>query len=141
MLNNEVKSITISVFHMLMLPYFVAAPTESVHHSPTAVRRTSEAVCSLVSVIALSRPREECERFDWSRAGKMWPIFPGTDLSVLIGREAIFADREASRDASLNAPFFPRAAPSDTPLGAGGVAYIFPWDLRKRRIFNLGLKP
>jgi len=88
-----------------------------------------------------SRPREECERFDWSRAGKMWPIFPGTDLSVLIGREAIFADREASRDASLNAPFFPRAAPSDTPLGGADVAYIFPWDLRKRRIFNLGLKP
>ena len=71
----------------------------------------------------------------------MCHIFPGKDVSVLIGREAIFADREASRDASLNAPFFPRAAPSDTPLGAGGVAYIFPWDLRKRRIFNLGLKP
>ena len=73
--------------------------------------------------------------------GKCGHIFPGKDVSVLIGREAIFADREASRDASLNAPFFPRAAPSDTPLGAGGVAYIFPWDLRKRRIFNLGLKP
>ena len=26
---------------------------------------------------AKSRAREECERFDWSRAGKMWPYFPG----------------------------------------------------------------
>ena len=51
--------------------------------------------------------------------GKCGHIFPGKDVSVLIGREAIFADRQASRNASLNAPFFPRTAPSDPPLGSG----------------------
>ena len=87
---------------------------------------SGRAMCHAAGALRGSRPREECERFDWSRAGKMWPIFPGTDLSVLIGREAIFADREASRDASLNAHILPPGGSLGYALGRGRCGHIRP---------------